>query len=181
MNDHLAAARAWARTMLDTRARDERLTAVALGGVFALAVGFWSVIVYGLTAVGVFIFRFAGIGLPEPWIFLAGAWAAQLALFPLIRRKADPGWTCEIVEGSNELVLVKPDRASGRTYWYDQDHDFSFKRAYVGTFFAAAISADEAIRYWRKGRELRGYDAEGIAQIAAYLIAKAERATVAEL
>ena len=167
--------------MLDSRARDERMAAIAMAGIFALAVAFWSIIVFGLTGVATFIFRFAGIGFPAPWIFLVAAWAAQLALFPLIRRRADPGWACESVEGTNELVLVKPDRGSGRMYWYDQDHDFSFKRAYVGTFFAAAIAADEAIRFWRKGARVKRYDAEGIAHIAAYLAAKAERASLTEL
>lgn len=105
----------------------------------------------------------------------------QFALFPLARRRSRPGFVFLRAEDTGEPVVQGPPVLGHYTEGYGQDHDFSFKRGYLGVFLSAQVAPDEALREFAEARATRRFDRAGIARLAGVLMATNRKMTLADL
>jgi len=180
MSDHVGRAGRWLDGVVGRSVRVKRLAALWHAMIGLGFCAFWWVAVVG-TLYGLwFVLAFAGIGLPKPYWFGVGVYLFQFGLFPLVRRPEPQRWeVAHAVDG--EVCAIPPDHTNAGNYAYNQDHDFSFRRAYVSVFFAAPIAFDEA---WRDGRDaarLKCQPREPAARLAAVLLTEQKRLSFAEL
>jgi len=180
MSANLSRVELWLDATIRQRALEARLAAVWHVVVCLFACIVWWVCVVG-TLYGLwFILAFAGIRIPYPPLVGLAVFAFQFGLFRFVRRPEPPRWEVgHDLDG--EIVVTPPDHAGGRDYAYNQDHDFSFRRVYIGLFFAGPIALDEARREWRKPKRLSRLEREPAAQLAAILLDEQRKLSFGEI
>lgn len=181
MEQHLEVARDWVKSSVRRRCWIERMTALGMVGVALLCFGFWWVCVVGTLTGLAFIVSIAGIRLPNPMYVGLGVLLVQMGLFPFVRRAPQPTWRMDRTADTDEPLLIAPDHSGANMYWYNQDHDFSFKRVYLALFFCVPIALDEAWRHWRLSMHFGRVDREGLARLAAWLLERQSGAPLTEL
>lgn len=180
MPEHNTRAERW----LDAALR-ERVTRLRLTALWQFLIGLGACCAWWIGGVGLlfsfwFIFAFVGIRLPFPPFVGLLVFAVQFGLFLVVRRKTPAKWeVSRDVDG--DLVVVPPNHRNTPDHIYNQDHDFSFRRAYIGVFLAGPIAFDEAWRAWREASRLKRLDRAPLAQLAAMLFDEQRKLTFAEL
>jgi len=182
MSEFATEASAWTDNELSCRRSDARGT-----GLWQLTFGLglmlvWYVALTGLYGAPYFILAFAGIAFPvSPWWFGLIWVGVQCLLFPLVRRRAQAGYEFVRAEDTGEIIASPPPTRLERVEAYGQDHDFSFRRGYVGIYFSAQIAIDEALREFAEIRRTRRFDRDGLARLAALLMSQHRKLTFPEL
>lgn len=172
----------WAEQALSRRRGD-----AWAAGFWHLGVGLglcvaWYVGMTGLYGIPYLLLGFVGVPFPvSPWTFGLLWLLFQFALFPLARRRSRPGFVFLRAEDTGELVVQGPPVLGHYTEGYGQDHDFSFKRGYLGVFLSAQVALDEALREFAEARATRRFDRAGIARLAGVLMATNRKMTLADL
>lgn len=167
----------WLGALVRDRVRTYRLSALwqlALCLLFSIASLFVAFIVFFLLAL--FLLRFLNPFQAAPCVVVA-----QFVLFPFVRRPRLRRWDFTLdVEGAS-IIAVPPDHSGTNDYVYNQDHGFSFGRAYLSLFFAAPAALDEAIRDWREGTRLKRMNWLPAARLAEHLIEHQHKLSFDEL
>ena len=124
----------------------------------------------------VFLLRFL-----NPYWVAPGVVLLQFVIFPFVRRPKQRRWEISLDVEGQEIIAVPPDNSHIHDCVYNQDHGFSFRRAYLSIFFAAPAALDEAIRDWREGTRLKDMDWVPAARLATLLIEEQRKLSFHEL
>lgn len=149
----------------------DRVRACRLAALWQLVLClFFTTVSYMVAFVGLFMAAVFLLRFMNPYIVAPGVVLAQFVIFPFVRRPTCRRWEITMDVDGVAVIAVPPDSRFANQCVYDQDHGFSFKRAYLSLFFAAPAALDEAIRDWREGTRLKRMNWLPAARLAEHLI-----------
>jgi len=167
----------WLGALVRDRVRACRMAALwQLALCFIFTAVSYMVIFVCLFMAAVFLLRFMNPYIVAPCVVLG-----QFVIFPFVRRPGRRRWEITRDVDGAAIVVVPPDNAFVNDCVYDQDHGFSFRRAWLSLFFAAPAALDEAIREWREGTRIKRMNWLSAARLAEHLIEHQHKLSFDEL
>ena len=166
----------WLDAVVCSSVRVNRLAALGHCVLGLVALVAWFMLLFTVS----FVARLFGSPFNPTW-FAVIVIVAQFIAFAFVRRPALERWQIAPGVDPGEIIAVAPDNSQAQHYAYNQDHGFSFKRAYFALFLAAPVALDEAFRDWREGTRLKRLQREPAARLAALLLTEQKKVTFDEL
>lgn len=180
MEDPLSRAQLWLRKVVREEIWSTRWlalwhVALGLGACFV-----WFFVSIGLYFLLAWVIAATGLPIPTPALFGFSVITVQLLFTPWLARVKQPRWSFTVSADESEIIALAPETRP-KLAVYDQDHDFSFRRAYVAMFLAAPIAFANAWQDLRRLRQLKRLQLKPAARLAADLIERQEKVTFSEL
>lgn len=180
MEQHLSLTRPWAVRLVRDRVRHHRLTAWVFLLFAAAACFVTTFVIFGMFMVMAVVLAALGVGPPHPTVIAPVATFIQFVVY-LFAHDADvPLLTVERADDTNELLLARPEH-TGRLGWYDQEGGYSIWRTVAAVALATPVAVAQAWRHYKRARYMESTDPEAVAKLAAYLLSRMEKATLADL
>ena len=181
MERHLPYTRPWSAQHVRDYIRGQRLLAFAFLMAAAAACFVTAFVLFGLCLMLGMVFAALGIPPPHPVVIAPAATLAQFMVYWFVRDAEQPGLSLVRADDTGEWLLVKPDRSARRLGWYDQAEGYSVWRSVASVALATPVAAAQAWRHWRRAGFMARADREDVAQLAAYLLSRMEKASLAEI
>lgn len=171
----------WVSSMIATRTREELVVSFGLMVFAAAAAFFTAFLVFGGFMMLGIVLAALEIKPPHPLVIFLVVTSLQLVVFYIVKPREEPRVSVERTEDTGELIVIKPERSSRVSPFYDQDSSSSIRAIFATIALATAIAIDRSIQHFRGAMRLRAADAQSIARIADYLSERGTKATFAEI
>ncbi len=171
----------WARDNVNSRFRDELITAFGLA-LFAAASAFVTTfVVFGLFLMFGIVLGSLGIAPPHPSVIAPATVIIQLIVFYAIKPKDVPNLTIERTEDTNELIMVRPHRSERPSYFHNQEGAGSLKHIVATIGLCTAVAIHETWRHLQRGLRIKQTNTEHVAYLTDYLSYRGMKATLNEI
>jgi hypothetical protein len=171
----------WARDNVNSRLRDELITAAGLT-VFAAASAFVTTfVVFGLFLMLGIVLGALGIAPPHPMVIAPAALTIQLIVFYAVKPKDVPNLTVERTEDTGELIMVRPRRSQRPSYFHNQEGAGSLRHIVATVALCTAVAIHEVGRRLHQAMQIRRTNIEHLAYLTEYLFDHGFKATLQEI